>query len=251
MSLVPLLMLLMAHGLDSRSNPNNFQRRQGPRSCKIYDIFSKFYFFSGTLASYGLGAPSIPSYNGGGGQPSYNGGQGGSKRPKSITIPLPDFDVGQIIREKQNILGSVVNIKKILLSPGGDVGDDGGDVGDDGGDVGDDGGDGGDDGGDVGDDGGEHQEDPSLPSAWDRQADRGHQAQPHSSSPRPHHRPEKNWSWLLERSHRPEDRLAGQHLLLRGWWRRCRIWGPSTKLWSTKRVEATTKLPSKMTTITY
>ena len=35
----------------------------------------------------------------------------------------------------------MVNIKKILLSPGGDVGDDGGDVGDDSGDVGDDGGD--------------------------------------------------------------------------------------------------------------
>jgi len=89
MSLVPLLMLLMAHGLDSRSYTNNFQRRQG------------------APASYG--APSIPSYNGGGGQPSYNGVQG-AKRPKSITIPLPDFDVGQIIREKQNI-------KKILLSP--------------------------------------------------------------------------------------------------------------------------------------
>ena len=72
------------------------------------------FIFSGAPASYG--APSIPSYNGGGGQPSYNGGQG-AKRPKSITIPLPDFDVGQIIREKQNILGSVVNIKKILLSP--------------------------------------------------------------------------------------------------------------------------------------
>ena len=97
------------------------------------------FIFSGAPASYG--APSIPSYNGGGGQPSYNGGQG-AKRPKSITIPLPDFDVGQIIREKQNILGSVVNIKKILLSPGGDVGDDGED---------------------VGDDGGEHQEDPALP----------------------------------------------------------------------------------------
>jgi len=96
MSLVPLLMLLMAHGLTSRSYTNNFQRRQG------------------APASYG--APSIPSYNGGGGQPSYNGGQG-AKRPKSITIPLPDFDVGQIIREKQNIIGSVVNIKKILLSP--------------------------------------------------------------------------------------------------------------------------------------
>jgi len=96
MSLVPLLMLLMAHGLDSRSYTNNFQRRQG------------------APASYG--APSIPSYNGGGGQPSYNGGQG-AKRPKSITIPLPDFDVGQIIREKQNIINSVVNIKKILLSP--------------------------------------------------------------------------------------------------------------------------------------
>ena len=103
------------------------------------------FIFSGAPASYG--APSIPSYNGGGvqpsynggvAQPSYNGGQGGSKRPKSITIPLPDFDVGQIIREKQNIINSVVNIKKILLSPGGDVGD-------------------------VGDDGGEHQEDPSLP----------------------------------------------------------------------------------------
>ena len=185
------------------------------------------FIFSGAPASYG--APSIPSYNGGGGQPSYNGVQG-AKRPKSITIPLPDFDVGQIIREKQNILGSVVNIKKILLSPGGDVGD----YGEDG-----------------GDDGGEHQDDPSLPSAWDRQADCGHQAQPDSSSPRPHHRPEKNWSWLLERSHRPEDRLAGQHLLLRGWRWWWRIWSPSTKLWGAKRVEATTKLPSKMTTITY
>ena len=43
--------------------------------------------------------------------------QGQSKRPKSITIPLPDFDLGQIIREKQNILGSIMNIKQILLSP--------------------------------------------------------------------------------------------------------------------------------------
>ena len=40
-----------------------------------------------------------------------------SRPPKSITIPLPDFDIGQIIREKENILGSIVNIKKILLSP--------------------------------------------------------------------------------------------------------------------------------------
>ena len=184
------------------------------------------FIFSGAPASYG--APSIPSYNGGGGQPSYNGGQG-AKRPKSITIPLPDFDVGQIIREKQNIIGSVVNIKKILLSPGGDDGDDGED---------------------VGDDGGEHQEDPSLPSAWDRQADRGHEAQPHSSSPRPHHRPEKNWSWLLERSHRPEDLLAGQHLLFCGWWW-WRIWSPFNKLRSTKRVEAKTELGWKMTTLTY
>ena len=47
---------------------------------------------------------------------SYNA-QGQSKRPKSITIPLPDFDFGQIIREKQNILGSIMNIKQILLSP--------------------------------------------------------------------------------------------------------------------------------------
>ena len=146
MSLVPLLMLLMAHGLTSRSYTNNFQRRQGFVDnmiiCNIIvgsNSLDDELYFSGAPASYG--APSIPSYNGGGVQPSYNGGGGrpsynggqGAKRPKSITIPLPDFDVGQIIREKQNIIGSVVNIKKILLSPGGDVGDDGGDVGDDGG----------------------------------------------------------------------------------------------------------------------
>ena len=67
--------------------------------------------FSGAAASYGgpgEGRPMMASYNAQGGQ---------SKRPKSITIPLPDFNFGQIIREKQNILGSIMNIKRILLSP--------------------------------------------------------------------------------------------------------------------------------------
>ena len=64
--------------------------------------------FSGSAAGYG--AP-------GGMRGSYNAQQGQAKRPKSITIPLPDFDFDQLIREKQNILGSIVNIKEILLSP--------------------------------------------------------------------------------------------------------------------------------------
>ena len=60
------------------------------------------------------GGPARPSQ-----RPTY-GAQGGAKKPKSITIPLPDIglpDFGQILQEKQNILGSVVNIKKLLLSP--------------------------------------------------------------------------------------------------------------------------------------
>jgi hypothetical protein len=42
-----------------------------------------------------------------------------SKPQNSITIPLPfeKPDFGQILREKQNILSSVLNIKQLLLAP--------------------------------------------------------------------------------------------------------------------------------------
>merc|ERR1711936_406308 len=95
MSLVPFLIMILADGLQSRSYTTNFHRRQG------------------AAASYGApsgGKPVMASYNN-------NSPLQQSRLPKSITIPLPDFDIGQIIREKENILGSIVNIKKILLSP--------------------------------------------------------------------------------------------------------------------------------------
>merc|ERR1711936_1471656 len=95
MSLVPFLIIILADGLQSRSYTTNFHRRQG------------------AAASYGApsrGQPVMASYNN-------NSPLQQSRPPKSITIPLPDFDIGQIIREKENILGSIVNIKKILLSP--------------------------------------------------------------------------------------------------------------------------------------
>ena len=119
MSLVPFLIIILADGLQSRSYTTNFHRRQGPR--KQLNFFSPRKFIlrlispaiSGAAASYGApsgGQPVMASY-------SNNSPLQQSRPPKSITIPLPDFDIGQIIREKENILGSIVNIKKILLSP--------------------------------------------------------------------------------------------------------------------------------------
>ena len=97
------------------SNPDPTQ--QASTAAKVPENNQTFFLqeslFSGAAASYGApsgGQPVMASYNN-------NSPLQQSRPPKSITIPLPDFDIGQIIREKENILGSIVNIKKILLSP--------------------------------------------------------------------------------------------------------------------------------------